>query len=56
MAIHVYPLNDWIDHDTTGEYESDCLCEPRIEFIDELTSLPNSEPIIIHNAIDGRPQ
>lgn len=53
MAIHVYPLNDWLPHNI-GSPEADCHCQPRTEWIDEGTGLPLSEPIIVHNSFDGR--
>lgn len=51
MAIHVYPLDDWFDHDTES---MDCLCEPRVEFVDPETGEPHPEPLVIHNALDQR--
>lgn len=51
MTVHVYPENDWIEHRTDGE---DCPCEPRVQYIDEETGLPLDEPLVIHNALDGR--
>lgn len=50
MTIHVYPLNDWIDHDAES---GECLCEPQTEWLDE-NGLPMLEPVIVHNAIDQR--
>lgn len=53
MAIHVYPINDYIDHHTNdGDYNS-CPCDPRVEWFDE-DGTPFTEPLIIHNALDGR--
>lgn len=49
MSIHVYPINDWIDHDT--EHGTDCPCEPNIEFFDPETGESYIEPLIIHNQI-----
>lgn len=40
--IHVYPVNDWIEHKDKG---LDCICEPKINW--ELG-------IVAHLAIDGR--
>jgi hypothetical protein len=40
--IHVYPKNDWIEHEVEGTM---CICEPRIDW--ELG-------IVIHNSADGR--
>jgi len=53
MSIHTYPLNDWIEHVTDDNGEA-CICEPRVEWFDEETGLPLGEPVVIHNAIDGR--
>lgn len=58
MTVHVYPNNDWIEHDV--EYspnERECLCKPTIMYIDEDTGLPLNEPIIVHNMVsteDGK--
>ncbi len=43
MAIHVLPIEDWIEHseDTT------CLCDPTVGYED-------GEMIVIHEAVDGR--
>jgi len=54
VTIHVYPLNDWIDHDVETEAsECRCVCEPRIVYLAE-DGMPLSEAIVIHNAVDGR--
>lgn len=53
--IHIYPHNDWIDHDVTSESgECHFRCEPTIEYVDSDTGTPHSEPLVIHNAIDQR--
>lgn len=55
-TVHVYPINDWIDHDTEcTAADCTCLCNPRIDYIDPDTGLPYEDPIVVHNAIDGRP-
>lgn len=55
MTIHVYPLNDLIEHDIDSDAaDCECPCNPRIDWIDEDTGLPLNEPVIVHNAIDGR--
>lgn len=51
MTIHIYPADDWIEHDTDS---SECICEPTIEYVDKETGIPFSEPLVIHNAIDQR--
>jgi len=40
--IHVYPKNDWIEHETEGTM---CPCEPRIDW---------KLGIVVHNALDKR--
>ena len=47
MSVHVYPLNDVIEHDTEG---FDCLCVPQVE---EPRTL-GDDWVVIHNALDGR--
>lgn len=55
MTMHVYPINDWIDHDVDSiAAECNCPCEPRIDYLDPDTGLPYAEPIVVHNAIDQR--
>ena len=55
MAIHVYPENDWIEHRIDqGVANCDCPCDPDIQFIDPDTGEDYDEPMIIHNALDGR--
>lgn len=29
-VVHVYPIEDWIEHETEGDQ---CVCEPRIELV-----------------------
>jgi hypothetical protein len=41
-VIHVYPVNDWIEHETEGTM---CICEPRIDW---------QLGIVVHNSADGR--
>lgn len=56
MTVLVYPLNDWIEHDIESPAsECECLCEPRIEWVDPETGEPYAQPLVIHNAVDGRP-
>lgn len=55
MAVHIYPINDWIEHDTSSEAsDCQCLCDPEIIWIDEETQEFLASPIVIHNAIDQR--
>lgn len=44
--IHVYPVDDLMEHDTTNT-GSTCRCEPEI-------MVENGEIIVIHNSFDGR--
>lgn len=44
--MHVYPLNDIDDHDTSSNGHK-CKCDPEI-------ILENGEMIVVHNAFDGR--
>jgi hypothetical protein len=43
--VHVYPLNDEIEHDTDGD---DCLCTPDIEEVE------GGGIVVIHHSLDGR--
>lgn len=54
MTRHIYPIDDWIEH-RTEETADDvtCPCEPEIQWTDA-DGEPLEEPIVIHNAIDGR--
>lgn len=55
MTVHVYPINDWIEHQIDVEAsECTCLCEPRIEYVDPETGEPYLEALVVHNAIDQR--
>ncbi len=47
--MHVYPINDWIEHKIEGE---PCPCEPAILFSDPETGEAYSEGLVIHNALD----
>ncbi len=42
--IHVYPVNDMIDHKLDGTM---CVCEPRLV-------IDSGEMIVVHNSADGR--
>lgn len=49
--IHVIPNNDPPGH----KENQDCLCEPRVEYIDKETGLPfPGGCVVIHNSWDGR--
>ncbi len=50
---HVYPVDDWYEHQIDEDYE--CPCDPTVEWIDPQTELPYEDgPLVIHNAFDGR--
>ena len=40
--IHVYPVNDWIEHDINSTM---CICEPKIDW---------NLGVVVHNSADGR--
>ena len=42
--VHVYPLNDMMEHDTESR---DCRCRPTIE-------RTSGGWLVIHNSLDGR--
>ncbi len=52
QSIHVVPHADIHQHDLSADGK--CICGPKIERFDSLTSINYSEPLIIHNAFDGR--
>lgn len=55
MTIHVYPEDDWIEHDTSSSAaDCNCMCEPTIHWLDPDTGEPYAQPLVIHNAIDQR--
>ena len=45
MRLHVFPINDFLEHVVDGS--SECPCNPRIEIV-------NGEELVIHNSWDGR--
>ena len=46
--MHVYPVNDLIEHDTESE---DCICGPRTDFVQ---TDHGDGYIILHHSLDGR--
>jgi hypothetical protein len=55
MTIHIFPIGDTRQHQTeTSAADCDCWCDPTIEWMDPKTGLPYDEPLVIHNAADGR--
>lgn len=51
MSVHVYPVSDLWEHDIKS---GECWCDPETQWIDPETGEPLPEPLIIHNAADGR--
>jgi hypothetical protein len=52
MTVHVYPLEDWIEHRTDqNATECDCPCEPEVEYVNPVTGEFYDEPLIIHNMV-----
>lgn len=43
-TIHVYPLNDLVEHDTESD---DCVCGPECEFVE-------GGVVVSHHSLDGR--
>lgn len=55
MAVHIYPMEDWIEHQTDGSATTcNCPCNPSILYINPSTQLPFTQPLIIHKVLDGR--
>lgn len=44
--IHVYPLNDLIEHETVSD---ECMCNPQLIY-----DLDNDSCIIVHTSMDRR--
>jgi hypothetical protein len=52
MTVHVYPLNDWIDHDIESDAsDCNCVCDPSIRWSDEESGELFEEPLVIHNLV-----
>lgn len=50
QTLHVVPIGDLIDHDTSGEQPS-CVCGPEVEHV----PAENGDGwLIIHHSLDGR--
>ena len=45
--LHIIPVNDYIDHDTSTESGDDCVCVPTPQFVD-------GGELIVHHSLDGR--
>lgn len=54
-VLHIYPVEDWIEHDTKGDNETcSCVCRPRAEFIgilDEDGDIHLIKVLIIHRQV-----
>lgn len=48
-TVHVYPINDLVDHETEGD---DCICAPR----DEAVRRDDGSVgwVSVHHSLDGR--
>jgi hypothetical protein len=55
MTLHIYPLEDWIEHRTEQKaHECDCPCCPTVEWNDPVTGVSHPQPLVIHNMLgDG---
>lgn len=52
MSVHAYPLNDLWEH--LVEDDCECWCDPEVRWVDPETGEVYVEPMVIHNAADGR--
>jgi hypothetical protein len=50
-VLHVCPVADLIDHDTSTESE-DCVCGPTPEWVERADG--SDGWILVHHALDGR--
>lgn len=48
--VHVYPVNDLVDHDLDG---GDCACGPTAEPVERDDG--SMGWVLVHHALDGRP-
>lgn len=51
MTIHVFPLDDLVEHDTDSD---DCVCGPTVEAVQRGDGTTGW--ITIHHSLDGREQ
>ncbi|WP_329131546.1 hypothetical protein OG552_10485 [Streptomyces sp. NBC_01476] len=49
-TMHVTPINDLIEHDTSGD--SDCVCGPRTRPVEKNGG--GMGWVVVHNSLDGR--
>lgn len=50
-AVHVYPINDQVDHDLVGD---DCVCGPTSERVEREDG--SDGWVVVHHSLDGREQ
>ena len=50
LPVHVIPVADLIEHDTSGE--SDCVCGPETQPVERDDG--SMGWLVVHNALDGR--
>lgn len=48
-VVHVYPADDWIEHDRTS---TTCICGPRVEQVTRADG--SAGMVVVHHALDGR--
>lgn len=48
-TIHVYPVDDHVEHVTDGE--EGCICGPRVEIVERDQGLAW---LVVHHSLDGR--
>ena len=49
-SVHVYPVDDLVEHDTSGE--EDCICGPETEPVEREDG--SMGWLISHHSLDGR--
>jgi hypothetical protein len=49
--VHTFPVNDLIEHDTSGQ---DCICGPEVESVERPDGSMGWH--VIHHSLDGREQ
>lgn len=50
IPVHVIPVGDLIEHDTSGD--SDCVCGPSTEAV--FRDDGSNGWLVVHNSLDGR--
>lgn len=52
MTVHVYPVDDIVDHELAG---TECVCGPVCEYVDPETDETYANgPVVVHHSLDGR--